>query len=190
MLHPEPPPTPGTGDVWQEIIDALPETDPLRPLAIERRQQGLVSYKTPLQRDNKRIHLKDALQEAMDLWAYLTAANLPNAALTARSMARYLLVQLGQPAGSDPVLFGAINAELDLRIARCMLQAMGSMATALWARLEVDRPRRTYPIMRVLIEEAGAPPTVVILPFVLPNDITDTTKAREHLAGLYFGGKP
>ena len=62
--------------MWAEIIAELPEGHILRPLAIERRAQGIERYGVPLQRGNGRDHLVDALQEALDLMAYLRAGNL------------------------------------------------------------------------------------------------------------------
>jgi len=76
ILYPQPAPLASDGDVWAEIIAELDATDPLRALAVERRAQGIERYGTPLQRDNGRDHLVDALQEAMDLWVYLRAAGL------------------------------------------------------------------------------------------------------------------
>ena len=35
------PPGPAEGDVWAEIIAGLDESDPLRALAVERRQSGI-----------------------------------------------------------------------------------------------------------------------------------------------------
>lgn len=74
-LQPQPDPTPSTGDVWLEIINDLEDNDILKPYCIERRQQGIDRYGTPLQRDNGRDHLLDALQEALDLMVYTTAAS-------------------------------------------------------------------------------------------------------------------
>lgn len=73
-LQPQPDPTPSTGDVWLEIINDLEDNDILKPYCIERRQQGIDRYGTPLQRDNGRDHLIDALQEALDLLVYMKAA--------------------------------------------------------------------------------------------------------------------
>lgn len=73
-LQPQPDPTPSTGDVWLEIINDLEDNDILKPYCIERRQQGIDRYGTPLQRDNGRDHLLDALQEALDLMVYTAAA--------------------------------------------------------------------------------------------------------------------
>jgi len=88
ILYPQPAPLASDGDVWAEIIAELDATDPLRALAVERRAQGIERYGTPLQRDNGRDHLVDALQEAMDLWVYLRAAGLEGLSARARGMAR------------------------------------------------------------------------------------------------------
>ena len=102
---PEPPPTPGTGDVWWEVIDACdaflpgyhddaawtawrkaggmldtsttPEPPGLRRDMRARRAFGLKKYGTPLQRNNGRDHYADAYQEAIDLIAYAWAARGP-----------------------------------------------------------------------------------------------------------------
>lgn len=88
-LDPQPAPVPAQGDVWAEIIAELPKGHVLRPLAIARRQQGIERYGVPLQRDNGRDHLMDALQEALDLMVYLRAGNLWGQAL-ARLIAKDL----------------------------------------------------------------------------------------------------
>ena len=66
---PEPPPTPGTGDVWQSVIDGLPPGK-LRDACVERRAFGLRKYGTVLQANNGRNWRTDALQEALDGIAY------------------------------------------------------------------------------------------------------------------------
>lgn len=88
-LDPQPDPVAASGDVWAEIIDELPEGHILRPLAIARRQQGIDRYGVPLQRDNGRDHLMDALQEALDLMAYMRAGNMRGQA-TARLVALWI----------------------------------------------------------------------------------------------------
>lgn len=75
VLDPQPDPIPASGDIWAELIAELPEGHVLRPLAEERRRQGIERYGVPLQRGNGRDHLVDALQEALDLMAYLRAAD-------------------------------------------------------------------------------------------------------------------
>lgn len=89
VLDPQPAPVPAEGDVWAEIIAELPEGHVLRPLAIERRQQGIDRYGVPLQRDNGRDHLMDALQEALDLMVYLRACDGPGQS-TAELVAMYV----------------------------------------------------------------------------------------------------
>lgn len=75
-LHPQPPPQPGRGDVWRDVIHAcvLPMPGGLVTDMIARRRQGVARYATPLQYDNGRDHHVDAYQEALDLVAYLHAA--------------------------------------------------------------------------------------------------------------------
>ena len=78
-LDPQPPPTPGHGDVWRDVLDACAIVCPpelVRDMAA-RRRQGLARYGTPLQYDNGRDHWTDAYQEALDLVAYLHAARAP-----------------------------------------------------------------------------------------------------------------
>ena len=72
---PEPPPTPGTGDVWQSVIDRLPPGK-LRDACVDRRAFGLKKYGTVLQANNGRDWRKDALQEALDLIAYSAQGNM------------------------------------------------------------------------------------------------------------------
>ena len=87
-LAPQPPPTPGQGDVWLDIVYAIWNLDRatglrlafLRPLAgqmQDRRDQGIARYGVPLQYDNGRDPWIDALQEALDLVAYLWQARAP-----------------------------------------------------------------------------------------------------------------
>lgn len=86
-LQPEPPPTPGTGDLWLDVIERT--TDPvLRELYVARRAQGLARYGAPLQRDNGRNHLCDAVQEAVDLVVYLEAAAQRELQAEAEGLAR------------------------------------------------------------------------------------------------------
>lgn len=73
LLDPEPDPRPGAGDVWADVIASTGDAR-LRALYSERREQGIARYGTPLQRDNGRDHLVDAVQEATDLVVYLHAA--------------------------------------------------------------------------------------------------------------------
>ena len=86
-LQPEPPPTPGTGDLWLDVIERT--TDPvLRELYVARRAQGIARYGVPLQRDNGRDHLRDAVQEAVDLVVYLEAAEQRELQAEAERLAR------------------------------------------------------------------------------------------------------
>lgn len=83
MLVPDqPPPTPGTGDVWAELINEArgTEFERLIPMMAERRQLGIDRYGTPLQRDNGRDHLVDACQELLDAAVYFRAAGRRDAA--------------------------------------------------------------------------------------------------------------
>ena len=91
----QPAPLPGAGDVWQELIDA--ETHPgLRALYVERRAIGLERYGTPLQRGNARDHLRDALEEALDLMAYLQAEGLVFEVRAARTLTLCLWARMAR----------------------------------------------------------------------------------------------
>lgn len=76
-VEPEPPPVPGKGDLWAEAIEELQAVKGFPPEIIQlmqaRRSFGIRRYGTPLQADNGRDHLNDALQEALDLFIYLHA---------------------------------------------------------------------------------------------------------------------
>ena len=75
LLPDQPPPTPGTGDMWRELIDAAGPAHPrLVPMMEERRQLGIERYGQPLQRGDGRDHLSDAKQELLDAAVYLWAA--------------------------------------------------------------------------------------------------------------------
>lgn len=103
-LQPEPPPTPGTGDLWRDVIART--TDPvLRELYVARRAQGLARYGVPLQRDNGRDHLRDAVQEAVDLVVYLEAAQQPQLQAEAEGLARAVWDVLA----SDAVPYAAVT---------------------------------------------------------------------------------
>lgn len=73
-LSPQPPPLPNTGDVWAEVIADTPESDPLRPLFVARREMGKAKYGTYLGRDNGRDFRADAVQEGVDGVAYCRGA--------------------------------------------------------------------------------------------------------------------
>ena len=85
----QPAPLPGTGDVWQEVIDGEPLAV-LRKLYEARRALGVARYGTPLQRGNGRDHLRDALEEALDLMSYLQAANVGAGVDVARTLALHI----------------------------------------------------------------------------------------------------
>lgn len=87
-LAPQPPPKPGHGDVWLDVVDSIWRIDRstgfrlafLRPLAgqmQDRREQGIASYGTPLQYDSGLDYWREARDEALDLVAYLWAARAP-----------------------------------------------------------------------------------------------------------------
>lgn len=69
--HDQPAPTPGTGDLWADLIRATPMPRDLRILCRERRALGISHYGTPLQLDNGRDMRRDAREEALDLPVYL-----------------------------------------------------------------------------------------------------------------------
>jgi hypothetical protein len=96
LVIPEPAPKRGTGDVWAEII-AEARPGPVRDLYVARREQGIAKYGTPLQRDNGRDHVTDAIQEALDGLAYARAARTEDGHWTHEGiqlieMAEYLFV--------------------------------------------------------------------------------------------------
>ena len=68
----QPAPSPGTGDVWQEVIDGEPLAV-LRELYGARRALGVARYGTPLQRGNGRDTARDLEEELLDALAYATA---------------------------------------------------------------------------------------------------------------------
>ena len=82
LLDPQPDPVSGTGDVWAAVIDRTTD-ERLLALYRARREQGIERYGVPLQADNGRDHLTDALQEVVDARAYLEAAGLGQSALVA-----------------------------------------------------------------------------------------------------------
>ena len=80
----QPPPKPGRGDVLAELAAMHQEVfdlggHPTEGLLAEalraRRELGIARYGTPLQYDNGRDYRADALQEALDLYAYIVAAD-------------------------------------------------------------------------------------------------------------------
>ena len=91
----QPAPLPGTGDVWQEVIDGEPLAV-LRELYVARRALGVARYGTPLQRGNGRDHLRDALEEALDLMAYLKAEGLDFEVRAARTLTLCLWARMAR----------------------------------------------------------------------------------------------
>lgn len=77
LLPDQPPPTPGTGDLWRELIDSNPTRNAPRTIAMceERRSVGIARYGTPLQRDNGRDYDVDLTQELLDAAVYAYGAN-------------------------------------------------------------------------------------------------------------------
>lgn len=75
--RPEPPPAPGDGDVWAEVIATLADDDPIRPLCEARRALGIEWYGCPLHRGDGRDHETDLLQELLDAAVYAQAAGFP-----------------------------------------------------------------------------------------------------------------
>lgn len=83
LLDAQPDPVRGTGDVWAAIIE---QTTDERLLALyrARREQGIERYGVPLQADNGRDHLADALAEVVDAVCYLAAAGYRGSVLAER----------------------------------------------------------------------------------------------------------
>lgn len=80
----QPPPKPGRGDVLAELagthqrvfdVTGSPADGLLAEALRARRELGIERYGTPLQHDNGRDYRADALQEALDLYAYIVAAD-------------------------------------------------------------------------------------------------------------------
>lgn len=69
----QPAPIPGTGDVWQEVIDGLDLDDPIRPICLARQALGRKNYGTPLQRGNGRDEARDTDEELADVLVYARA---------------------------------------------------------------------------------------------------------------------
>lgn len=81
---PEPAPTPGTGDVWLDVIGDianasgwLPIFGRLLPDMAMRRAEGIRRYKTPLQYGNGRRPRVDLYQELLDACAYARQGGEP-----------------------------------------------------------------------------------------------------------------
>jgi hypothetical protein len=83
LLAPQPDPATGSGDVWAAVI-AWTTDERLLALYRARREQGIARYGVPLQADNGRDHLVDALQELVDAVVYLAAAGLNGARIAER----------------------------------------------------------------------------------------------------------
>jgi hypothetical protein len=83
LLAPQPDPAAGSGDVWATVI-AWTTDERLLVLYRARREQGIERYGVPLQADNGRDHLVDALQELVDAVAYFAAASLTKSRLVQR----------------------------------------------------------------------------------------------------------
>lgn len=64
-----PPPRPGVGDVWAELME-VERDSVLRAIYNDRRALGLRRYGTPLQRDNGRDTPLDLREELLDGMAY------------------------------------------------------------------------------------------------------------------------
>jgi hypothetical protein len=174
-LQPEPPPTPGTGDVWLDVIERT--TDPvLRELYVARRAQGLARYGVPLQRDNGRDHLCDAVQEAVDLVVYLEAAAqrelqaeaeglaravwdvlasraVPYAAVTpaARRAAATRRRAANLEAALERAEGAAVDARRELRAERIRERA----AVVAWLRSEADRLQELHLSSALAVERAA-----------------------------------
>lgn len=77
----EPPPQPGVGDMWQQVINHYvgnyePDEPMVRVLDIfrKRREMGLAKYGTPLQAGNGRNPLRDLMDETLDRIVYIEQA--------------------------------------------------------------------------------------------------------------------
>lgn len=75
----QPPPTPGDGDVWAELIERVPPGR-IRALCEERRAEGIRRYGCPLHRQDGRDHFVDAIQEMLDGAVYFEAAGMEKVA--------------------------------------------------------------------------------------------------------------
>ena len=65
-MKPQPQPTGGTGDCWQELIDALPAWHPMRGACVARRILGIVRYGQVLRRGDGRDEVRDLEEELLD----------------------------------------------------------------------------------------------------------------------------
>ena len=67
----QPAPSGGTGDVWSELLEFHGPDHPLHAAMAARRQLGIDRYGVPLGYGDGRDDVRDALEEALDLAAYL-----------------------------------------------------------------------------------------------------------------------
>ena len=81
----QPAPSPGTGDVWLDIIEDIPLPKSLLRACVERRNLGIARYGTPLQYGNGRDPEVDLHEELLDGAVYAWQAGR-------RWVARLLLV--------------------------------------------------------------------------------------------------
>jgi len=73
----EPPPQPGHGDMWQQVIDRYVDSgtnSAVLDIFRKRREMGIVKYKTPLQAGNGRNPLRDLLDETLNRIVYIEQA--------------------------------------------------------------------------------------------------------------------
>lgn len=91
----QPSPTGGTGDCWQELIDALP-AHPLRQEMIARRTLGIERYGQPLRRGDGRDEARDLREELIDAAVY--AQRLYGAPVTACQLSVEMLAIATDPA--------------------------------------------------------------------------------------------
>ena len=81
-MSPQPQPTGGAGDCWQELIDALPAWHPMRTACVERRTLGAERYGQVLRRGDGRDEVRDLVEELLD------------GAVYAQRLRRYMLAHL------------------------------------------------------------------------------------------------
>ena len=82
----------GSGDVWQDIIDEMPN-GLLRDVCIERRLMGIEKHGKPLPYGDGR-GLKDGLQEALDLAVYARRDGLDEVSREALVLAGIVLAKV------------------------------------------------------------------------------------------------
>lgn len=127
----QPDPTPGTGDVWLDVVDAVEMPDPLRFACLARRRLGVERYGTPLQYGNGRDPDADLLDELLDGAVYAWQGGR-------QEMARDLLAMAGQMLGCSledrPALMRSA-------IVAALVSAGMDEAAAVAARVEVIHAR-------------------------------------------------